>query len=142
MDLYIILVCGRTVLFKYQVVYPVLSFGIFTLGMIRAVGGLVPVHLYELKELLVIRPFYGLKKFHPSRMIRLACGLCILTANFYGLQRFHQSGITCPACGLCVLTVHFDGLKKFSPVLDDSPVQWALFIIRPLLWTLNLTRLG
>ena len=83
--------------------------------MTRLVCGLVSVYLYELKE-FVIYPFYGLK-FHPSGMIR-------------------------PACGLCILTVHFYGLEKFSPALDDPSSLWTLFIIHPLLWTLNFTSLG
>jgi len=109
---------------------------------IRPVRGLVSVHLYELKEFVVIRPLYGLKKLHSSGMIRPTCGFCIFTVHFYGLKKFHPSRITRPACGLCILTVHFYGLKKFSPVLDDPSSLWTLFIIRPFLWTLNFTRLG
>ena len=95
-----------------------LDIGIFhPYGTICLIGRLVSVHLYELKEFVVIRPLYGLKKLHSSGMIR-------------------------PACGLCILTVHFYGLEKFSPALDDPSSLWTLFIIRPFLWTLNFTRLG
>ena len=120
-----------------------LVIGIFhPYGTICPIRGLVSVHLYELKEFVVIHPLYGLKKLHSSGMIYLACGLCIFTIHFYGLKKFHPSGITRPACVLCILTVHFYGLKKFSPVLDDPSSLWTLFIIRPFLWTLNFTRLG
>ena len=89
-------------------------------GMIHAVCGLVSVHLCELKE-LVIRPFYGLKKFHPSGMIRPTCGLCILNTIFMGFRGFTRPGLPVQLMDF-VLTVHLYGLKRFSPVLDDSSI--------------------
>ena len=75
-------------------------------GMISAIGGLVSVHLCELKELVVIRPFYGLKKFHLFGIICPTCGLCILTAIFMGFKGFTRPGLPVQLVDF-VLTVHF-----------------------------------
>ena len=64
--MYIILVCGRTVVLKYYVVYPVLPygfFGILTLWDDPCSRRACVRHLCELRELVAIRPFYLLESF-------------------------------------------------------------------------------